>query len=91
MLDTELLWLHEVLRDCGRPISGPFIVKTSGSFIDKTSASTFNDEYRYDHAKAKPIDVIQHWCLNRVGRKEVAFKYCRTEPHRADCLTKALS
>ena len=40
--------------------------------------------------RAKHINAIHHWCLDRVGRKELEFKYCSTHLNKADGLTKAL-
>ena len=81
----EALWLRKVLRDLGRPALGPVIVQ-----CDNTCAIALMMNNDMITQRAKHIDVIHHWCLDRIGRKELAFKYCSTGVNRADGLTKAL-
>ena len=81
----EALWLRKVLRNFGMTICGPVVMQ-----CDNTSAIALMMNNDMITHRAKHIDVIHHWCLDRVGRKEIAFKYCSTALNQADGLTKAL-
>ena len=52
--------------------------------------ANFNNYRSSGTQRAKHIDVIRHWCLDRVGRREFEFKYCSTHLNRVDDITTAL-
>ena len=72
------------MGDFGRSVSGPVIAQ-----CDNTSAIALMMGNDMITQRAKRIDVIHHWCLDQVVRKEIAFKYCSTQLNREDGLTKA--
>ena len=60
----EPLWLIMVLRDLGRPVVGPVVVRR-----DNTSAIALTITMNGLMIKQRAKNDIIHWCLDRVGRK----------------------
>ena len=79
----EGLWLRKLLIDLSIPINIISILADNQSAI-KLLRNPISS------LRSKHIDVIHHFARERVMRKEVAFRYVKTEDQLADCLTKAL-
>jgi hypothetical protein len=80
----EALWLRTLMNDLGKKI------ETVKIFCDNQATISLL-KHPVSSARSKHIDVLHHFARERVARKEIEFKYIRTDEMVADVMTKALA
>ncbi len=80
----EALWLRKLINDFQKPVSTVTIQADNQGAIKLLKNPITS-------LRSKHIDVIYHFARERVMRKEVEFKYVKTELMIADNLTKSVS
>ena len=67
------------------PMQGPIVVA-----VDNKAALALTKENK-ETQRSKHIDIIHHYCREKVLSGELQFVYCKSADNVSDCLTKALS
>ena len=67
------------------PMQGPIVVA-----VDNKAALALTKENK-ETQRSKHIDIIHHYCREKVLSGELKFVYCKSADNVSDCLTKALS
>jgi hypothetical protein len=80
----EALWLRKLGKDLGIDFGTVEVLCHNQGAIQLL-------KHPIASARSKHIDIIHHFARERVARKEVSFKYCRSKEQKADILTKALT
>ena len=80
----EILWLRNLFKEIGYPISGP-----SALYLDSASALAVakNPEH---HGRMKHLDLRFYWLRDEVEKGTISLGHVSTSAMPADILTKAL-
>lgn len=78
----EALWLRKLLTDFESDVTKPVVIYCDNQAANKLLLNPIVS------ARSKHIDVLHHFARERVARREVEFKYCKSEDMIADYLTK---
>lgn len=81
----QAVWLRKLLGQITGKITGPVTI-----FIDNKSAIDLAKNPVF-HGRNKHIDIRYHFIRECVEKGEIVVKHVRTDEHRADSLTKALT
>ena len=80
----EALWLRKLINDLQKPVS-TVTIRADNQGAIKLLKNPITS------LRSKHIDVMYHFARERVMRKEVEFKYVKTELMIADNLTKSVA
>jgi hypothetical protein len=84
MAAREALWFRKLLPELGEEIAGPLLI-----FCDSESVRALLRNPMVTQ-RSKHIDIIHHFCRERVLLRQLQYDYVNTTMNWADCLTKSV-
>jgi hypothetical protein len=82
MAAREALWFRKLLPELGEMVTGPSIILCDSESVRALLRNPMTTQ------RSKHIDIIHHFCRERVLLRQLQYDYVNTNDNLADCLTK---
>jgi hypothetical protein len=82
MAAREALWFRKLLPELGETITGPLLISCDSESVRALLRNPMTTQ------RSKHIDIIHHFCRERVLLRQLQYDYVNTTLNWADCLTK---